>query len=119
MVKKNLTHGIFPFVAVGGFDLEQHTEAQVAWFNMWSYKMTIDELNDLVCNSIGDTVSQNDMQPSGSSQLSYQTFYCKGKKYVRKVIMFQYQFGRKNMYLLLMQGLNYNKVCLMKVILTV
>ena len=47
--------------------------------------MTIGELNDLVCNSVGDIVSQNDMQLSGSSQLCYQTFYCKGKKYVTKV----------------------------------
>ena len=64
MAKQNLTHGIFLFVAVGGFDLEQHTEAQVEWFNMWSYKMTIDELNDLVCNSGGDIVSQNEMHGS-------------------------------------------------------
>ena len=87
MAKQNLTHGIFTLVAVGGFDLEQHTQAQVA-FNMWSYKMTIDELNDLVCNSVGDIVSQNEMQLSGTHQISYQTFYCKGKKYVTKVKMF-------------------------------
>ena len=67
------------FVTVGDYDVTQLTEAQVAWFNVWSYHMSEEQLNNLSCNSIGDAANQNGMQLSGTSKLTYETFYCKGE----------------------------------------
>ena len=65
---------------MGDYDVAQLTEAQVAWFNVWSYHMSEEQLNNLSCNSIGDAANQNGMQLSGTSQLTYETFYCKGER---------------------------------------
>ena len=78
--KTRISQLILTFVTVGDYDVTQLTEAQVAWFNMWSYQMSEEQLNNLSCNSIGDAANQNGMQLSGTSQLTYETFYCKGER---------------------------------------
>ena len=78
--KTRISQLILTFVTVGDYDVTQLTEAQVAWFNMWSNHMSEEQLNNLSCNSIGDAANQNGMQLSGTSKLTYETFYCKGER---------------------------------------
>lgn len=64
---------------VGGLQASQATEGRVALFNMWSYEMSLQQLNSLTCDSVGDMVTQTDMQIGGSSQFSYEVFDCDGE----------------------------------------
>lgn len=67
---------LFSF-AVGCFSVAQATEVMAAWFNMWDYELTSDQVNALTCYDEGNVVTLTDMSLGGAAHFTYsQSFEC-------------------------------------------
>ena len=65
-----------------GFVSEEYTiPGKLAWFNMWSYRLRDDQLEDLKCRDKGNIASWNTLQQMGSLKIHSESFPCHGKLY--------------------------------------
>ena len=68
------------FYLGGGLDLDQLTVGYIAEFNMWSYKMAVEELNTETCGTNGNISSWYTLQEMGSSARTTELFsHCTGE----------------------------------------
>ena len=47
----------------------------IAWLNMWDYEMSINQINALTCESIGNILTQTDMQIYGAAGFTYNDIF--------------------------------------------
>ena len=62
-------------IVVGGFETDLISHAKVAGFNMWSYEMSLQQLNSLTCDDVGDLVKTSDMRAVGAGY-TFRNFDC-------------------------------------------
>ena len=68
------------FYLGGGLDLYQVTIGYIAEFNMWSYKMAVEELNTETCGTKGNISSWYTLMEKGSSARTTELFsHCTGE----------------------------------------
>ena len=62
----------------GRFEKIQAGFGGVAWFNMWSVELNLNELNALGCKDKGDVVSMDTLQITGTVSQWTESFPCHG-----------------------------------------
>ena len=71
------------FDSQGALSLDQLTVGDIAEFNMWSYNMSVEQLNTLTCGARGDVSSWFTLQQMGTAERTTASLpYCKGE-YIR------------------------------------
>ena len=76
---KTVRSVIFYHVLVSGLTVSQLCHAYVAWLNMWDYEMSINQINALTCESIGNIFTQTDLQFYGAAGFTYTEIFDCGK----------------------------------------
>ena len=56
-------------------DHSQLVYGYIAWLNMWDYEMSINQINALTCESIGNIFTQTDMQIYGAAGFTYNDIF--------------------------------------------
>ena len=63
----------------GKLDTDAVLPGKIAWFNMWDYEMSEQEVKALGCRDKGNVSSWDTLAQQGTGSFHYETFLCNGK----------------------------------------
>ena len=54
------------YITGGGLDVDEAISGDIAWFNIWDYRMSRSQLDDLTALSVGNVASMKTLKAAGN-----------------------------------------------------
>lgn len=65
---------------MGGFDLNDVTQGRLAMFNMWDYERTLENIQNLDCESQGNLLTMSNLSIGGPANFTMEDVPCETSK---------------------------------------